>query len=119
MLFAHLKRILRLDRLRLRGPLGAQDEFLLAATAGPPEARKAGPDLCAPARLGAIKHPCAGRIVRSKIACSRTSSTQSAKSRRDGDLLDDRQLPLIVTMTARLTQYAKVLTKGVDHPFCK
>jgi hypothetical protein len=27
MLFAHLKRILRLDRLRLRGPFGAQDEF--------------------------------------------------------------------------------------------
>src|SRR6202163_4498200 len=33
MLFAHLKRILRLDRLRLRGPSGAHDEFLLAATA--------------------------------------------------------------------------------------
>jgi hypothetical protein len=33
MLFAHLKRILRLDRLRLRGPYGARDEFLLAATA--------------------------------------------------------------------------------------
>jgi transposase len=33
MLFAHLKRILRLDRLRLRGPKGASDEFLLAATA--------------------------------------------------------------------------------------
>lgn len=33
MLFAHLKRILRLDRLRLRGPRGARDEFLLAATA--------------------------------------------------------------------------------------
>jgi hypothetical protein len=32
-LFAHLKRILRLDRLRLRGPCGAHDEFLLAATA--------------------------------------------------------------------------------------
>ena len=31
MLFAHLKRIL--GRLRLRGPLGAKDEFLLAATA--------------------------------------------------------------------------------------
>ena len=30
MLFAHLKRILRLDRLRLRGPSGAKDEFLLA-----------------------------------------------------------------------------------------
>ena len=33
MLFAHLKRILKLGRLRLRGPSGAKDEFLLAATA--------------------------------------------------------------------------------------
>ena len=33
MLFAHLKRILNLGRLRLRGPNGARDEFLLAATA--------------------------------------------------------------------------------------
>jgi transposase len=33
MLFAHLKRILRLGRLRLRGPHGAQDEFTLAAIA--------------------------------------------------------------------------------------
>jgi len=33
MLFAHLKRILKLDRLRLRGPSGAHDEFTLAATA--------------------------------------------------------------------------------------
>ncbi len=33
MLFAHLKRILKLDRLRLRGPNGAKDEFLLAASA--------------------------------------------------------------------------------------
>jgi hypothetical protein len=32
MLFAHLKRILRFDRLRLRGLSGANDEFLLAAT---------------------------------------------------------------------------------------
>jgi hypothetical protein len=31
MLFAHLKRILRLGRLRLRGPCGARDEFTLAA----------------------------------------------------------------------------------------
>jgi hypothetical protein len=31
MLFAHLKRILKLDRLRLRGLSGARDEFLLAA----------------------------------------------------------------------------------------
>ena len=33
MLFAHLKRIMKLDRLRLRGPGGARDEFLLAAIA--------------------------------------------------------------------------------------
>src|SRR3546814_8757184 len=32
MLFAHLKRILKLDRLRLRGPTGARDEFILPAT---------------------------------------------------------------------------------------
>jgi hypothetical protein len=33
MLFAHLKRILRTGRLRLRGPRGAQDEFTLGAVA--------------------------------------------------------------------------------------
>src|SRR5207249_10129344 len=33
MLFAHLKPIVGLDRLRLRGSCGARDEFLLAATA--------------------------------------------------------------------------------------
>ena len=33
MRFAHLNRILRLGRLRLRGPRGAQDEFVLAAIA--------------------------------------------------------------------------------------
>lgn len=33
MLFAHLKRILKFARLRLLGPNGAKDEFLLAATA--------------------------------------------------------------------------------------
>ena len=33
MLIAHLKRILRLNRLRLREPNGADDEFQLAATA--------------------------------------------------------------------------------------
>jgi transposase len=33
MLFAHLKPILKLDRLRLRGPNGARDEFHLAAAA--------------------------------------------------------------------------------------
>ncbi|MDE2344656.1 MAG: IS1182 family transposase [Betaproteobacteria bacterium] len=52
MLFAHLKRILHLGRLRLRGPSGAHDEFLMAATAQnlrklaklrPPEVRRSLP----------------------------------------------------------------------------
>ena len=33
MLFAHLKRILKLDSLRLRGPYGAKDELHLVAAA--------------------------------------------------------------------------------------
>ena len=33
MLFAHLKRILKLGQLRLRGPTGAGDEFTLEAIA--------------------------------------------------------------------------------------
>ena len=33
MLFTHLKRILKMDKLRLRGFSNAKDEFLLAATA--------------------------------------------------------------------------------------
>jgi hypothetical protein len=33
MLFAHMKRIHKFDRLQLRGPNGAHDEFLLTATA--------------------------------------------------------------------------------------
>jgi len=52
MRFAHMKRILKMDRLRLRGLTGARDEFLLTATAqnlrrmakylgtGPPESRQ-------------------------------------------------------------------------------
>ncbi len=36
MLFAHLKRILQLSRLRLRGPAGAQFEFTFAAIAQNP-----------------------------------------------------------------------------------
>lgn len=33
MAFEHLKRILKMGRLRLRGPTGVQDEFTLAAIA--------------------------------------------------------------------------------------
>lgn len=55
MLFAHLKRILKLTRLRLRGLSGAHDEFTMAAVAqnlrrlaklmpqGPPDYRIAAP----------------------------------------------------------------------------
>jgi hypothetical protein len=40
MSFAHLKRIHGLGRLRLRGPSGAHDEFILAATAQNPKPKK-------------------------------------------------------------------------------
>jgi len=55
MLFAHMKRILKMNRLRLRGLSGARDEFLLTATAqnlrrmakylgtGPPEIPETAP----------------------------------------------------------------------------
>jgi len=52
MLFAHLKRILRLDRLRLRGPCGAHDEFLLAATAQ--NLRKLAKGRVPPSGVGAV-----------------------------------------------------------------
>jgi transposase len=54
MLFAHLKRIFRLSRLRLRGPRGAQDEFTLAAIAQ---------NLCRLARLVARPPPLAAACV--------------------------------------------------------
>ncbi len=55
MRFAHLKRILRLGRLRLRGPRGAQDEFTLAAIAQ---------DLRRLARLVARPPPAEGSVCR-------------------------------------------------------
>jgi hypothetical protein len=56
-LFAHLKRVMNFDRLRLRGITGAHDEFLLAATVQnlkklaqqrfkPPDQRIGAPVLC-------------------------------------------------------------------------
>ena len=40
MLFVHLKRILKLEPLRLRGPYGANDEFHLVAAAAAQNLRK-------------------------------------------------------------------------------
>src|SRR5262249_53303790 len=54
MLFAHLKRILRLGRLRLRGPRGAQFEFTLAAIAQ---------NLCRLAKLQARSPPAVAACV--------------------------------------------------------
>ncbi|CCE99705.1 transposon-related protein (plasmid) [Sinorhizobium fredii HH103] len=56
MLFAHLKRILKLDRLRLSGPNGARDEFHLAATAQTSEARQADPDAGTQAGIAGTNH---------------------------------------------------------------
>jgi transposase len=52
MLFAHLKRILNLRRLRLRGPNGAHDEFLLAAIAQ--NLRRMARRLCPPVPIPAF-----------------------------------------------------------------
>ena len=52
MLFAHLKRILNLRRLRLRGPSVAHDEFLLAAIAQ--NLRKMARRLCPPVPIPAF-----------------------------------------------------------------
>jgi hypothetical protein len=82
MLFAHLKRILRLDRLRLRGPFGAQDEFLLAATPEPPKAGKADPDACPNTGLSVNKLTRPGFLATSRSVGPPTSSTQSARSGR-------------------------------------
>jgi transposase len=55
MLFAHLKRILNLQRLRLRGPSGAHDEFLLAAIAQ--NLRRMARRLCPPVPIPAFGGP--------------------------------------------------------------
>jgi hypothetical protein len=90
MLFAHLKRILRLDRLRLRGPFGARDEFLLAATAQ--NLRKLAklilPPVLKPARLAR-----ASPFDLSRTISSPTSSTQSVKDAFE-NLHTARLLPL-------------------------
>ena len=80
MLFAHLKRILRLDRLRLRGPFGAQDEFLLAATVqnlrkmAKPAAR---PNACLSTK--ALTRACL--LATSRTVKPQTFSTKSANRR--------------------------------------
>jgi hypothetical protein len=76
MLFAHLKGILGITRLRLRGPNGAKDEFLMAATVQ--NLRKLAMTLPAPA-LGRRSEDSAGAPRR---AAASTSSTASAGSGR-------------------------------------
>ncbi len=53
MLFAHLTRIMKLDRLRLRGLRGAHDEFLLAAIAQ--NLRRMAKRLCPPVPMPAFE----------------------------------------------------------------
>ena len=55
MRFAHMKRILRLDRLRLRGLSGVKDEVLLTATAQ--NLRRLAKFLCRPPPLAAAASP--------------------------------------------------------------
>src|SRR4029077_932023 len=61
MLFAHFKRILKLDRLRLRGPNGARDELDLAATAQ--NLRKLAMSGSAANASGVRQHPSSTRLA--------------------------------------------------------
>src|SRR5204862_5636561 len=85
MLFAHLKRILKLDRLRLRGPNGARDEFHLAATAQ--NLRKLAMLIPVPAPTSAIRGEAPVTVASvtadpaTAITPNPTSSTESAVSR--------------------------------------
>lgn len=76
-LFAHLKRIVKLDRLQLCGPNGAHDEFVLAATAqNPRKLAKLVPMPQPKPACDAIGSGCSpGRLARGP-----TSSTKSALS---------------------------------------
>ncbi len=83
MLFAHLKRILKLDRLRLRGPTGAHDEFLLAATAQNLRklAKLAPMSRLNPAgALHANERMSDSPAAQSTSICCRTCSTKSSES---------------------------------------
>jgi hypothetical protein len=82
MLFAHLKRILKLDRLRLRSPNDARDEFTLAATAQ--NLRKDGqadPDFRADVRVRPAKPTRPPNSGRSTTKLLPTFSTESARRR--------------------------------------
>lgn len=81
MLFAHLKRILKLDRLRLRGPTGARDEFLLAATAqNRRKLAKLVPILSPSPRLSPVRRASARATDRGPEINSLHVSTSSTKS---------------------------------------
>ena len=79
MLLAHLKRILKLDRLRLRGPSGARDEFLLAATAQ---------NLRKLAKLGAPASPLPPPEQERSTPASQIDDPQSPRARLRPDFFD-------------------------------
>jgi hypothetical protein len=82
MLFAHLKRILQLGRLRLRGPNGARDEFHLAGHRPEPQKARQVKSAGDGDRLTQTIQPTVGPHLeippRSSTICRPTKSTQSA-----------------------------------------
>lgn len=66
-LFAYLKRILRLDRLRLRGPDGARDEFHLAAAAQNPSFARVAAAIHRPGRAAAPATWMTGSVRQSPV----------------------------------------------------
>lgn len=80
MLFAHLKRILGLGWLRLRGPCGANDEFLLAATAQ--NLRKPAKILPAPQQMRRVRQERHSRALHHQVFC--VSKQHNVFPQKDG-----------------------------------
>ena len=110
MRFAHMKRILRLDRFRLRGLSGVRDEVLLTATAKPQAARQA--SLPCPATFGKGL-PCVG------VASSSTAPTPGSATNEPPALKTepcDRDQKSFATQSPYKRTFHKHLCR--ERPLC-
>ena len=116
MLFAHLKRILRLDQLRLRGPNGARDEFHLPAAAQ--NLRKLAKAIPMPMHPVSASHRagtsrrCPGGHVR--FSHQRTFSTASAVSSRSAD---GQNVPILAASRRRTAAPKRLLRRASATPW--
>src|SRR5262249_16705184 len=109
MLFAHLKRILRLGRLRLRGPRGAQFEFTLPAIAQ--NLRSLAKLVARARRRGAGGG--AGALGHAKVALAivRVVPSRHSQGERQAKLLARRQ----TAVSSSATSATKSAKSGLMH----